>query len=318
MSLTPPYSWLALLVILLVLPPVGFAETPAPSVHWGALSFPDRDRALDLGLTVNRFTEFNRYGNRYNGIQETAGFNFASLTWTERWSRLPGWTTNLTIGAGPTDDKFTRFLQNDVIHKVLGLDPVPVSAVREKIDFMINGSVTRWFTLFGSADRGFIGAGAATGTLYHEPYINVGIRRLPLSDVAKSLGGSSRGLEDFSHFARFSFMGRYGRIFRSSAYDQLARQSYFGQASISIADYRNEQAAPPRWELEIGLAIDSGLFVDPSGNGIEGRFIAVAIRIPYLKWETWNDIGGGDFGPTFGARLMIDLLQVYDRFKKRT
>lgn len=310
--------FLTILVTWLVLSSAGFAETPAPSVHWGALSFPDRDRTLDLGLTVNRFTEFNRYGDRYNGIEETAGFNFATLTWTERWARLPGWTTNLTIGAGPTDDKFTRFLQNDLIHKVLGLEPVPVGASREETDFMIHGAVTKWFNLFGSADRGFAGIGAAMGTIYYEPYAHVGLRRLALSDVATSLGAHSKGLEDFSHFVRFSLMGRYGRIFRSGAYDALARHSYLGQASVSIADYRNEETEPPRWELEIGLAIDSGLFTDPSGNGIEGRFIAVAIRIPYLKWETWNDIGGGDYGPTFGATLMIDLLQVYDRFKKRT
>jgi hypothetical protein len=181
---------------------------------------------------------------------------------------------------------------------------------------MFNGSATRWFNLFGTSHQGFIGVGAATGTLYHEPYVNAGIRRLALSDVATSLGAYSKGLEDFSHFVRFSVMGRYGRIFQSGAYDELARQSYLGQASISFADYRNEVAEPPRWELEIGLAIDSGLFTDPAGKGIEGRFIAVAIRIPYLKWETWNDIGGADNGPTFGARLMIDLLQVYHRFKK--
>lgn len=307
---------LVIVTVLLVSPLTGTAETPAPGVHWGALSFPDHDRTVDLGLTVNRFTEFNRHGDRYNAIEETAGFNFATVTWTERWARLPGWTTNLTVGAGPTHDEFTRFLQNDLIHHILGLEHVPVGATRDGIDFMLSGSATRWFTLFGSADRGFIGVGGATGTLYHEPYVNAGIRRLALSDVASSLGGSSRGLEDFSNFVRFSVMGRYGRIFRSGAYDELARQSYFGQASISFADYRNEEAAPPRWELEIGLAIDSGLFADPSGKGIEGQFIAVAIRIPYLKWETWNDFGGGDHGPTFGARLMIDLLQVYNRLKE--
>lgn len=309
---------LTILVAWLLVPLRSLAETPAPSVHWGALSFPDRDRVLDLGLTVNRFTEFNRFGDRYNEIEETAGFNFATLTWTERWARLPGWTTNLTIGAGPTDDKFTRFLQNDLVHKVLGLEPVPVGASREETDVMVTASATRWFNLFGSTHRGFLGIGAATGTLYHEPYVTVGLRHLALSEVAGSLGTHSKGLEAFSDFARFSLMGRYGRIFQGSAYHDLARQSYFGQASLSIADYRNEEAEPPRWELEIGLAIDSGLFADRSGNGITGKFIAVAIRIPYLKWETWNDFGGGDFGPTFGGRLLIDLLQVYDRFKKRT
>ena len=140
------------------------------------------------------------------------------------------------------------------------------------------------------------------------------INTRPVEDAVSSPAHALATILVLDQFARNVFRGTP----RAFAYDELARQSYFGQASISIADYRNEEAEPPRWELEIGLAIDSGLFADPSGHGIEGRFIAVAIRIPYLKWETWNDIGGGDYGPTFGARLMIDLLQVYHRFKKPT
>ena len=32
------------------------------------------------------------------------GFNFATVSWTERWSRLQGWGTNLTLGIGPTGE----------------------------------------------------------------------------------------------------------------------------------------------------------------------------------------------------------------------
>jgi len=105
-----------------------WAESPAPSVHWGATAYPDRDRTLTTGLTVNQFTEFDGAGQRYNDIRETAGFNFASLSWTERLERFRRWNTNLTVGAGPTQDGFSRFLQNDVVHKVRGLTPVPVGA----------------------------------------------------------------------------------------------------------------------------------------------------------------------------------------------
>ena len=105
----------------------GWAETPAPSVHWGAIAYPDQERTLTTGLTLNRFTQYDGAGKQYNDINQTMGFNFASVSWTERWQRLPGWQTNLTLGIGPTDDGLTRFLQNDVIHKLRGLDPVPVA-----------------------------------------------------------------------------------------------------------------------------------------------------------------------------------------------
>ena len=119
-----------------------WAESSAQSMHWGALAFPDHDRTLEVGFTTDRFTEFDGAGKRYNDIQQTDGFNFWSLSWTERLERLKGWNTNLTVGAGPTQDRFSRYLQNDVVHKFRGLTPVPVGAVRDATDFMISGTVT--------------------------------------------------------------------------------------------------------------------------------------------------------------------------------
>ncbi len=293
------------------------AEAPAPSVHWGAIAFPDHDRTLEMGLTLNRFTEFDGAGLRYNNIEETAGLNFATLSWTERWSKLPGWTTNVTVGAGPTRDGLSRFLQNDVVHRFRALTPVPVDGKRTETDFMITASMTRWINLLGTRDQTFIGFGVATGTLYHEPYARVGFRRLALSDLMQSLIGTGRGYETFSNFVRVSLMGRYGRIFHSGAWDELSVVNYLAQASISIADYRNEVAAPPRWELEVAVTVDSGLYVDYIGKGIEERFVTLAVRVPYVTVETWNDlINQKDYGPTFGARLMLDLRQVYDSLKK--
>ena len=81
-----------------------WAETTAQSSHWGALVFPDHDRTVALGFTTDRFTEFDGTGNRYNDIRQTSGFNFWSLSWTERLEHFKGWNANLTVGAGPTGE----------------------------------------------------------------------------------------------------------------------------------------------------------------------------------------------------------------------
>ena len=68
----------------------------------------------------------------------------------------------------------------------------------------------------------------------------------------------------------------------------------------------------PGWELEVGLTVDSGLFVDFKGDALEQRFGSVAIRFPYGFFETWNDlINRKDNGPTGGATLMFDLLRIW-------
>ncbi len=106
------------------------AEMPAPSVHWGALAYPDQERTLETGVVFNRFTEFNSSGARYNStIHDTIGLNLATLTWTER---RRDWTTNVTIGAGPTTDQPRRFFQNDFIHNFFLHEPHVPSARREK------------------------------------------------------------------------------------------------------------------------------------------------------------------------------------------
>lgn len=93
---------LAILALTAGFGPTVRAESVAPSVHWGAIGYPDQERTLLAGVTLNRFTEFNWERKRFGAVDESAGFNFATITWTERIERFPGWTTNLTIGAGPT------------------------------------------------------------------------------------------------------------------------------------------------------------------------------------------------------------------------
>ena len=282
-------------------------ESPAPSVHWGSISYPDQGRLLETGLALNRFTEFNSSRSRYNSIQETSGFNFGTISWTEHLKQYPGWSTNLTVGAGPTRDDPTNALQNRWVHRWLDFDRVPVGSVREATDFMIDGSLTRWFNPLGAERTGFIGGGASVGSLYQEVFVRAGVRRLSIASLVGVSEQEAGVVPTILRSVRVSAMGRYSRLGTSAAYHEVAPQSYLGQISISVGDYSHNPFRPS-WELEFAYTIDSGLFVSPSGNSIEEHFGSVALRIGFVTFESWNDtINGRDFGPTYGGRFMIDL-----------
>jgi len=297
------YSGLCIAILLGWTGP-GRAESTAQSIHWGALAFPDHDRTLVMGFTTDRFTEFDGAGKRYNNMQQTDGFNFWSVSWTERLERFKGWNSNLTVGAGPTQDGFSRYLQNDVVHKLRGFTPVPVGATRNATDFMISGTLTKWTGLWGSDDVFFYGVGGAAGSLYYEPYAQMGLRRLSLLEFIPWI----------SDHVRVSALARAGFPFSGAAFHDVAYHSYLGQASVGIGNYRRKDCETP-WEIEVGLTVDSGLFVDHRGDSLEERFVTVALRYSAVTFETWNDlINQKDYGPTFGARLTMDMLYLYDRF----
>lgn len=267
------------------------AETPAPSIHWGGLGYPDQTSQLLTGITLNRFTEFNGDGERYpSTIEETIGLNFVSGSWTER---VGSWGLNLTGGVGPTHNQPTEFLQNDFVHSIVfDTANVPVGKTREALDFMLGGSITRWLSVWGPHENMFVGIGFTSGTLYHEPYGRIGFRRLPFPVPS---------------FLRLSAMGRYGRLYNSSAFPSIADNSYLGQISLSLGDYREK--AEPGWELEIGVSINSGLFVRPNNHAIGEKFGTIVLRFPYGRLEMWNDvINSKDRGPTYGGTLLFDVL----------
>ncbi len=288
----------ALLMAFLILPVALTvrAEVVAPSVHWGALAYPDAQPLLSADLTLNRFTRFGG-SQPYNAILDTSGFNFITLSWTEHWQRFQGWSTNLTVGAGPTRDEPSRGIQN-LIHDTLGYARVPVGRIRETNDFMIDGSATKWWDVFGPNTL-FAGAGGSSGSLYHELFARAGLRRVaPIP-----------GLD----FFRVSAMGRASQLFGGSAFQQVAPQSYLGQASIAIGSYTATNEV--RYELEWGFSIDSGLFVNTRGSTLEERFGTFALRFPWFTFEMWNDSwappkwGEKDNGPTGGGRLMFDVIR---------
>ena len=285
-----------------------YAETPAPDVHWGALAYPDQGPVFEIGLTLNRFTEFNEEEERFNDIRETIGINQGTLSWTEHWEGLKHWSTNLTVGAGPTRDQPTRFLQNEVVHETIwGFKKVPVREKRRQTDVMVTGSLTRWIS-FGSHDRQtFAGLGVATGSLYHEVFGRLGMRRWsPIQTFYEPSDGPQPWWVSVLAPLRFSGMYRYARIWEGAAFRALAPESHVAQGSISYGWLRDDHF--PLFEIEVGVTLDSGIFVDTFGDSLEERFWTFAIRAHPFRIETWNDqINRKDFGPTYGIRLMMDL-----------
>ena len=299
------------LLLFLGILDLALAESPSPTVHWGGLGYPDAYSKLELGYTGNRFTEFNRAGVRYNSINETMGLNFGTASWTQHWKRFEGWSTNLTFGGGPTSDQPTRYLQNEFLHdKILGHPDVPTDRTRNAFDFMIDGSITRWFSLFDQPTKLFVGVGGSTGSLYHEVFARAGIRGAEVGSSALSLlgwGEANNLAADFVRGFRWSVMGRIAQAYAGSAFPHVAGENYVAQTSLSWGIY--DERPLPKFEIETGIGLNSGLFVSPQGNSLEELFFSiVTMRIRNVAFEAWNDIlGGKDYGPTYGVRLTLDV-----------
>jgi hypothetical protein len=56
-------------------------ENVAPSVRLGVLDFPERERAVTAGVTINRFTEFDVHRNRCNA--RTQPMVLHCVAWSE-------------------------------------------------------------------------------------------------------------------------------------------------------------------------------------------------------------------------------------------
>ena len=290
--------------------PSVFAETAAPGIHWGALGYPDQEATLTTGLSIFRFTEFNGKGERFNGIKETIGLNLITMSWTEHWTgRWPGWSTNLTVGAGPTRNQPSEWLQNDLIHdRIWGIPEVPVEDKRHQTDFAIASSLTYWWEVAEQKRLIFLSGGGQTGSLYHEVFARGGVRRWsPLQTFERMVNPVEGWLGSFFRPFRVSGMVQAGRIATGAAFHDLANTAYTAQGSISYGWY-NTKTFRPWMEIEVGATIGSGIFNDDRGVSLEEQFWTMAFRIHPFTFETWNDqLGDKDFGPTYGGRLMMDL-----------
>lgn len=102
-------------------------------------------------------------------------------------------------------------------------------------------------------------------------------------------------------------MGRMAQAYAGPAFRQVAPQNYIIQTSLSWGIY--DERPLPKLEIETGVSLDSGLFVDFQGKTLEERFVSlVTIRIRNFAFETWNDmVNRKDYGPTYGLRLTLDV-----------
>ncbi len=293
-------------------PPSVLAETPAPGVHWGALGYPDQTTVLETGLALFRFTEFNGEGERFNGIRETIGLNLITLSWTHHWDPPDpsGWSSNFTLGIGPTRNQPTEWLQNDLIHDgVWGIPQVPVEEKRNQTDFAISASLTKWWELFGQPRVLYLGGGGQSGSLYHEGFLRAGVRRWSPMKTSEYFWGNPPDHLFLTLLKplRLSGMVRASRIETGAAFRDLAHVSYIAQGSVSYGWY-DPNTHEPCVEVEVGVTIDSGIFNGLEGDSLEERYWTLAFRVHQLSLETWNDqLNSKDFGPTYGARVMLDL-----------
>ncbi len=286
------------------------AETPAPFIHWGALSYPDQEPSLEMGFSVFRFTEFNGEGEKFNGIDETIGINFITLSWTNHLTNtFENWSTNFTLGIGPTRNQPTEWLQNDVIHDGLwGIPTVPVEDKRKQTDFAVSGTLTRWWGIMGQKRMLYLGGGGQTGSLFHELFARAGVRRWSPVRTIEYLNGRQKGtVASIFRPLGFSGMVRASRIATGAAFRDLANAAYTAQGSITYGWY-DEHTLHPWLEVEFGATIDSGIFNGELGDSLEERFWTFALRAYPFTFETWNDqLNSKDFGPTYGGRLTMDL-----------
>ena len=320
MQMTTSGQWVrgGLVPLLALIVLVGFhsspawSETPAPSVHWGSMSFPDQYSTITGGLTLNRFTPTDGLGNRYDStVSNTLGFNLITLSWTQHWGgNWQGWSTNLTLGIGPTGDEITNFLQNKFVHQLRQLPAVPTTNPRKETDAMIDGSVTRWFPLFRPKVM-FIGGGFSVGTIYQQGFLRAGIRRMP---ITPTLYHGNWG--DVS--MRASVLGRISYQDNGAVLHSIRHTAGLVQPSVAFGQYRTTENGEtiPTWEIEFALMWDSGIFVNAAGESQKHFAWSIAASAGPVRFETWNDSMGNiverDYGPTYGATLTLDVLRVWN------
>jgi hypothetical protein len=267
-----------------------------PSSHWGALLYPEFEPMGQIGIHLDRFTEFDKKkdaaGNPiltpYNGLRETIGFNAIALSTTGKFVRSTTTLYRVTLHGGYTSDQPTRFLQNKVVHAIAGLDEVPVAKTRSAWDGAVTLDVNHWVA--GPLRLPvFAGAGLAFGTMNSEAFLQTGFR---------------------APHAGLSAVLRVGGVSGGDAFPSRVVTDHYYTVQASLRLPLDDWLAS--WwgimpELELGTTYTSGLFADTTGAAISERFVTLKVAWGPLTIETWNDAWAGnkDQGPTYGLRVSM-------------
>ncbi len=307
-----------LLVVVLSSSPV-WSESPAPSVHWGSMAFPDQYSTATGGLILNRFTPVDGLGNKYDStVGNTLGFNLITLSWTKHWeysgtsSLWKNWSTNLTAAYSPTADEPSQYFQNKVVHQLRQLPTVPTVDPRKETDVMIDGSLTRWFPLWDGPKIIFAGGGFSVGTIYQQGFLRAGVRRVPITPTLYH----SKTWGDVSF--RASALGRISYQANGAVLHSVRSTAGLVQPAIAFGQYRTTAHGEtiPTWEIELALMWDSGIFVNTTGQSQKQFAWSLAASAGPVRFETWNDSMGHlserDYGPSYGASLTLDVLRVWN------
>jgi hypothetical protein len=197
-----------------------------------------------------------------------------------------------------------------VVHQLRQLPSVPTVDPRKETDVMIDGSITRWVSLF---DRKvvFAGGGFSVGTIYQQGFLRGGIRRL---QITPSVWRSEKW-GDIN--VRVSAMGRISYQSNGAVLHSIRSTAGLVQPAIAIGQYRTTATGEtiPTWEIELALMWDSGIFVNTTGQSQKQFAWSLAASAGPLRFETWNDSMGHlserDYGPSYGAALTIDVLRMW-------
>lgn len=309
-----PRTHLALLACSLLGP---IAAVPAqgaiPSAHWGALVIPEERDTFRLSLTADRFSEFDEFGRVGFGLNQPGRFPSANQK-SFGIQRLIGDYTfgvidpehlalTTSVGLGLSSNQPTRFIVNDVAHRIRGAEAVTERSSRETFEATGGLELTAWTERPDGDDEtpdetswvGHAGVGSMVGTLYFENYVQAGgFVETPELDL-----GLGRARLRFGGLAR-------GSLFATSdAFDDLADGGVLSQAYVSILPHREpEESGIWTWpDFTLGVTHDTGLFRRyDTGDPLDKVFVTFRGEWPCgLRFETWNDlIGLEDFGPTFG------------------
>ena len=273
----------------------------APSAHFGASVFPEFEPMAQLGLHFDRFTEFGKDTNpdgsytfaRKYRLHKTVGLDFVAFSNTDRLFGSRTTLYRLTVQVGLSNDQLTETFQNDIVHRLRHLKPVPTEGnVRKAFEAGLGLDVNRWFQPGRVRLPMFVGAGVSVSTLMQEGFVQGGVR-VPRSGV--------------------SLMLRAGSVFGDGGFPRRAIADWYamlhGSVRAPLDDWLTGDAVCT-WvcalipEVELGATWSTGVFLRDSGVSVAEVFCTVRLTWGPVNFETWNDsCGNKDEGPTFGVRM---------------